>query len=153
MQYWLMKSEPETYGIDALEAMPNKIDHWDGIRNYQARNMMRDDMQVGDQAFFYHSNCKEPAIVGLMQIHRLAYPDFTALDSNSAYYDPKATQENNKWVMVDVQHLKTYSSPLTLRAMRNNPKLSSLKILQKGSRLSITPVSQAHFEVICDLVI
>ena len=104
MQYWLMKSEPDVYGFDDLKK--EKKDHWDGIRNYQARNFMRDQMTKGDLAFFYHSNCEEPGIAGIMKIHRAAYPDFTAFDPKEKYFDPKSDASNPRWYMVDVQYVR-----------------------------------------------
>ena len=104
MNYWLIKSEPDAFSIDDLKNSPGKKDHWDGIRNYQARNFMRDDMQKGDQVFFYHSNCKEPGIVGIAEIVSGAYPDHTAFDANEKYFDPRSKPENPCWLMVDVRY-------------------------------------------------
>ena len=103
MNYWLMKSEPDAFSIDDLIGMPDKTEHWDGIRNYQARNMMRDQMQLKDQVFFYHSNCRVPGIVGIAEVVQTAHPDYTALDPNSKYYDPKASEDNPRWYMVAVK--------------------------------------------------
>lgn len=153
MQYWLMKSEPETFGIDHLIAMDGKTEHWDGIRNYQARNMMRDDMRKGDLIFFYHSNCTPPGIVGTMKVVKEAYPDHTAFDPKSNYYDPKSSPENPRWFMVDVKFQKKFKQMITLEQLRQEPALSSMKILQKGNRLSITPVSKTEWEYIMDLAL
>ncbi len=147
--YWLMKSEPSTYGIDDLAR--EGTDHWDGIRNYQARNFMRDGMKNGDLAFFYHSNCREPGIVGIMEIVREAYPDFTAWDPEGPYYDPRSTPENPRWLMVDVRHRETFPRPVTLAELRRHPELESMRILQKGNRLSITPVSPEEWAFIVEL--
>ncbi len=147
--YWLMKSEPSTYGIDDLAR--EGTDHWDGIRNYQARNFMRDGMKVGDLAFFYHSNCLEPGIVGLMEVVREAYPDFTAWDPESPYHDPRSTPEAPRWLMVDVRHLETFRRTITLAELRRHPELADMRILQKGNRLSITPVTPDEWKFILTL--
>lgn len=148
MNYWLMKSEPDAYSIDDLRNQPGKCDHWDGVRNYQARNFMRDDMRIGDRAFFYHSACKEPAIVGMMEIISDPYPDFTALDPESNYFDPKSSEQNNRWVMVDVKFIKKFRNPLSLRAMKQIPKLEGMRLLQRGNRLSIMPVTQKEWQIV-----
>jgi len=123
-QYWLMKSEPDAFSIDDLKAMPNRTDHWDGIRNYQARNFMRDDMSKGDLAFFYHSNCDEPGIVGVMQVVSEAYPDHTSLDPDEKYYDSKSTPDNNRWVMVDMKYRKKFKRTITLKELKSDRKLT-----------------------------
>ena len=150
MNYWLMKSEPETYGIDHLKK--DKIVPWDGIRNYQARNMMRDGMKKGDLAFFYHSNCKVPGIVGIMEINKEAYPDFTQFDENSNYYDPKSTQENPRWILVDVKFKKKFNDVISLHELKTYPELEEMLILRKGNRLSITPVEKSQWDFILQLV-
>ena len=141
MSYWLMKSEPETYSIDDLVAQPRKTDHWDGIRNYQARNFMRDQMVKGDLAFFYHSNCVEPAVVGMMEIVGKAYPDHTQFDSQEKYFDPDSPSDNPRWLMVDVRFRRKFSNIVTLRAMKAEKRLSDMRLVQRGNRLSILPVS------------
>jgi len=146
MNYWLIKSEPDAFSIDDLRNMPGKKDHWDGIRNYQARNMMRDDMKKGDMAFFYHSSCPVPGIVGTVEIVREAYDDHTALDPKSNYYDPKATEENPRWCMVDVKYRKKFKQIITLAALKQNKKLSEMTLLKKGNRLSIMPVSASEWK-------
>ena len=151
MNYWLMKSEPSTYGIDHLMAMPNQTDHWDGVRNYQARNMMRDDMRVGDHALFYHSNCKQPGIAGIVKIARTSYPDFTAFDPESPYYDPKSTEDNPRWFMVDVKFVRKLKHMITLETLKRQPELEGMQLLRKGNRLSIMPVSQDYWETILQL--
>ena len=151
MQYWLMKSEPDVYGIDHLAAAPDATTAWWGVRNYQARNFMRDRMQVGDQAFFYHSSCAEPGIAGIVEVASRAYPDDTQFDPASDYYDPKATRENPRWFHVDVKLVrKTQLVPLA--ELRRHPALAGLRILQRGNRLSITPVSAAEWRFILRLV-
>ena len=140
MKYWLMKSEPDVYGIDHLCAEKRKTDHWDGIRNYQARNFIRDEMKKGDLAFFYHSNCEEPAIVGLMEIVREAYPDYTAFVANEKYFDAKSDPDNPRWFMVDVRFKKKFKSPVTLKALKEEKALAQMRLVQRGNRLSILPV-------------
>lgn len=152
MAYWLFKSEPATFGIDHLAACDKMIDSWDGVRNYQARNFMRDQMKTGDRGFFYHSNCAEPGIVGMVKIVKEASPDLTALDQGDCHYDPKATMENPRWVMVDVQLVKKFKRTITLKELRDHPGLTSMTILQKGNRLSITPVTQTEWDIISALV-
>jgi predicted RNA-binding protein with PUA-like domain len=151
MQYWLMKSEPDVYGIDHLAAAPDATTAWWGVRNYQARNFMRDRMQVGDQAFFYHSSCAEPGIAGIVEVASPAYPDDTQFDPASDYHDPKATRENPRWFHVDVKLVrKTRHVPLA--ELRRHPALSGMRILQRGNRLSITPVSAAEWRFILGLM-
>ncbi len=145
MNYWLFKSEPDAFSIDDLKAMKGKKDHWDGIRNYQARNLMRDDMKKGDLGFFYHSSCKVPGIVGTVEVVREAYPDYTALDPESKYYDPKASEENPRWVMVDVKFKSKFDKVLSLEYLRTIDELSDMVLLRKGSRLSIQPVTEAEW--------
>ena len=123
MNYWLMKSEPDVYSIDDLFAQPHRKDHWDGIRNYQARNFMKNDMNVGDLAFFYHSNCDEPAVVGIMEIVRSAYPDHTAFDPHEHYFDSKSDADNPRWFMVDVRFKKKFRQSVSLKDIRLNKKL------------------------------
>lgn len=152
MPYWLMKSEPDVFGIDHLKAEPKKTDHWDGIRNYQARNFMRDDMNKGDLAFFYHSNCKEPGIVGIMEIVREAYPDFTAFDANSKYFDARSDPDHPRWVMVDVRYKRKLKRVVTLRELKDNAsKFGDFQLLKKGSRLSIMPVTKKQWDAILKL--
>jgi len=146
MAYWLMKSEPDAYGIDDLER--DRREPWDGIRNYQARNMMRDDMRVGDKAFFYHSNCKEPGVVGIMKIASEAYPDPFQFDPDSKYYDPKSDPDNPRWLLVDVEYIKTLKRTITLKEIKANPALDGMILTRKGNRLSIMPVSDEHWDAI-----
>ncbi len=144
MNYWLMKTEPSVYGIDDLAAQPDQTDHWDGIRNYQARNYMR-QMKKGDRVIIYHSNVKEPGIVGIAEVVREAYPDFTAWDPESKYYDPKSTPENPRWDMVDVRLVERFPRTITLEELKADPELADMKVVQKGNRLSITPVTEAQW--------
>ena len=151
MNYWLMKSEPNAFGIDDLEQLPNQTEHWDGVRNYQARNMMRDEMKIGDLVFFYHSNCKPPGIVGIMQVVREGYPDFTACNPQSKYFDEKSDPQNPRWFMVDIQLVRKFKRLVTLDELKQHPQLAGMKLLQRGNRLSITPVAKEHWEVILGL--
>ena len=148
MNYWLMKSEPGAFGIEDLQALPEQTEHWDGVRNYQARNMMRDDMKEGDLVFFYHSNCPEPAIVGIMQVVREGYPDFTAFDPGSKHFDPKNDPANPRWMMVDVQFVRTLTRPIPLSELKQYPELVGMQLLRKGNRLSITPVTEEQWAFI-----
>lgn len=152
MNYWLMKSEPDTFGIQHLMARPQQTEPWDGVRNYQARNMMRDDMSVGDLAFFYHSNCSEPGIVGIVEIVKAGYPDITAMNPDSPYFDPKATVDNPRWYRVDVKFQRQLTHTITLQAMKQHLALNGMAVLARGSRLSITPVSAVHWKYILSLV-
>ncbi len=152
MNYWLFKSEPDAFSIDDLRSMPGKKDHWDGIRNYQARNMMRDDMKKGDLGFFYHSSCAVPGIVGIVEIVKEAYDDHTALDKKSRYFDPKATKDNPRWCMVDVKFKKKFKSVLSLEQLKAQKKLANMTLLKKGNRLSIMPVEAKHWNTILTLV-
>jgi predicted RNA-binding protein with PUA-like domain len=149
MNYWLMKSEPETFSIQDLQQCNGQTHCWDGVRNYQARNFMRDAMQHGDLAFFYHSSCKIPGIVGIIAIASDAYPDHTAFDPESKYYDLKSTPEKPRWIMRDVKLVEVFKRIITLDALRQNEKLQDLRILKPGNRLSITPVTKEQWQAIC----
>ncbi|MBC62000.1 MAG: EVE domain-containing protein [Zetaproteobacteria bacterium] len=151
MNYWLLKSEPNVFSIDDLKKQPQKTDHWDGVRNYQARNFMK-EMKKGDLAFFYHSNCDEPGIVGLMTVTKEAYPDHTAWDKKSQYYDPKSTKETPRWYMVNVTYKKTFSRNISLKELKLKKDLEDLPLIRKGNRLSIMPVSKKSWESILSLV-
>lgn len=151
MHYWLMKSEPGTFGIEDLAAKPDQTEHWDGVRNYQARNMMRDAMQCGDQVFFYHSNCPQPGIVGIMEVVRAGYPDFTACDPASKYYDAKSDSSNPRWFMVDVRLVRQFKRTITLSELREIPQLDGMTLLRKVNRLSITPVTKQQWDFILTL--
>ena len=147
MRYWLMKSEPDDVSIDDLAAMPKKTVAWYGVRNYQARNFMRDQMQVGDLAFFYHSSCPEPGIAGIVRISKAAYPDASQFDKKSKYYDAKATRDVPRWVNVEVTLVeKTRLIPLA--ELRDTPQLATMRLLQRGNRLSITPVDPREWSFI-----
>ena len=149
MRYWLMKSEPSDVSIDDLAGFPNQTVDWYGIRNYQARNFMRDQMKIGDGVLFYHSNCEQPGIVGIAEVSTQAYPDRLQFIKGHKYFDPKATQETPRWFNVDVKLVRK-TRPLSLKEMRDIPELANLRILQRGSRLSITPVDPRDWEFIME---
>ena len=153
MQYWLMKSEPSTFGLEHLAAAPRRTTAWDGVRNYQARNMLRDQMRKGDQAFLYHSSTEVPGIVAIMQIARAAYPDPTAFDRKDHHYDPDSDPNNPRWFMVDVQLKRRLARTITLEELRayENKELKGMVLLRRGNRLSITPVEAAHWKFILTL--
>jgi len=151
MNHWLMKSEPDVFGIEDLMKRPGKTEPWDGVRNYQARNMMRDDMKKGDLAFLYHSNCKEPGIAGIMKIVREGYPDHTAFDAKQKYFDPKSDPDNPRWYMVDVHHVRTLKRVITLTELKTHDELSELPLVRRGNRLSVMPISKTHWDFILSL--
>ncbi len=151
MHYWLMKSEPDVFSIDDLGRVRGATTAWWGVRNYQARNFMRDQMQLGDQAYFYHSSCPQPGIVGIVEVCRLAYPDATQFDPASEYYDPAATSRKPRWFNVDVKLVRK-TRLLEIREMREHAALADMRVLQKGNRLSITPVSAAEWKKITHLL-
>lgn len=146
-QYWLMKSEPDVFSIEHLRERPGRTEHWDGVRNFQARNFMR-AMRRGDLAFFYHSSCPEPGVAGIVEIVREAYPDFTAWDPRSPYHDPRSTPEKPYWYMVDVRFKRRLGRLIPLAELRANPKLEHMRLLARGNRLSILPVTPAEWEAI-----
>jgi len=145
MNYWLMKSEPDTFGIDDLINRPGQTEHWDGVRNYQARNMMRDGMKQGDLVFFYHSNCTDPGIVGIMQVVKEGYPDFTACDPLAKYFDPKSNADQPRWFMVDVKFVRKFKRAISLKELRHCPELADTPLLQRGNRLSIMPLNERQW--------
>ncbi len=149
--YWLMKSEPDVFSIDALRASPGKKTIWEGVRNYQARNMMRDDMHKGELAFFYHSNCAEPGIAGIMEIAKQGYPDYTAFDPKEKYYDPDSDPDKPRWFMVDVRFKRKLKRVITLTELKGHKRLANMRLLQKGNRLSVMPVSAAEWKHILKL--
>ena len=148
MRYWLMKSEPDEVSID--DALQQKVVAWVGVRNYQARNFMRDAMQVGDGVLFYHSSCAEPGIAGLAEVASTAYPDPTQFDANSKYFDPKSKQEEPRWMLVDVRATKK-TRLINLAELRDTPELADMQILKRGNRLSITPISPDEWQTILSL--
>ena len=151
MKYWLMKSEPDVFGIDDLKNAPGKTEPWEGVRNYQARNMMRDDMKTGDLAFLYHSNCKEPGIAGIMEIVREGYPDMTAFDSNAKYFDPKSDPSNPRWYRVDVRYIRKLKRIITLSELKEHSEVTGLPLVRRGNRLSVMPVSAQQWKFILTL--
>ena len=151
MAYWLMKSEPDVFGVDDLMKAPGKTEPWDGVRNYQARNMMRDEMKKGDLVFFYHSNCKEPGIAGIMKIVREGYPDHTAVDPREKYYDARSDPDNPRWYMVDVKHVRKLKRVITLTELKTHPQLAELPLVRRGNRLSIMPVTKKQWDFISGL--
>lgn len=150
MQYWIMKSEPDVFSFDDLKKRPDKKEPWNGVRNYQARNFMRDDMKVGDVVLFYHSSCPIPGIAGLAKVASQAYPDDTQFDAKSEYYDEKATKEKPRWFLVDVAFHKDIPF-ITLEELKKHKELENMRLLQKGNRLSILPVSPEEYEFIMSL--
>jgi len=147
MHFWLMKSEPDVFSVDHLAARPNRTEPWTGVRNYQARNFMRDEMRPGDLAFFYHSSCPEPGIAGIVRISGRAYADATQFDSASEYYDPKATRDQPRWFNVDVTLVRK-TRLFSLQELRSRPELASMLVLKRGNRLSIMPVSRREWRAI-----
>ena len=145
-RYWLMKSEPHVYPWEQL--LEDGTTHWDGVRNYQARNLMRDEMRMGDLVLFYHSNCKPPHVAGIARVCKEGYPDHTAQDPSSNYFDPKATQEDPRWMMVDIEPVIELSK-VELSDLRLNPELEGMPLLRRGQRLSVQPVPPEHFEIVC----
>ncbi|HMX30387.1 MAG TPA: EVE domain-containing protein [Blastocatellia bacterium] len=147
MRYWLMKSEPTCFSIDDLAKAPKKTTCWDGVRNYQARNFMR-EMAKGDLVFFYHSNAEPPAIAGIAEVVKTAYPDHTALDPNEQHYDPKATPEKPIWEMVDIRLVRKFPASLGLEELRAVAALQKMELLRRGSRLSVQPVTAAEWKAV-----
>lgn len=148
MRYWLMKTEPTVFSLDDLRNEPHSTDHWEGVRNYQARNYMRDDMKKGDRVLFYHSNCEVPGVAGVAEVTKEAYPDFFSWDPTSRYFDPKSTPEKPKWFMVDLIWKQAFKRKVSLKDMRANPRLKNMKVLQKGQRLSILPLTKDEFDTV-----
>ena len=150
--YWLFKTEPSTYSIDDLKEAKQGKDIWDGVRNFQARNFLRDDVKKGDLVFIYHSSCKTPGIAGLAKVIREKCPDPTSWDKLSSYYDPKSTKENPRWFMVEISFVKKFKSFISLELLKSIKELNDFQLLKKGNRLSIMPVSKEHSDVIKGLL-
>lgn len=148
MKYWLMKSEPDVFSFDDLKKRPKKTEPWNGVRNYQARNFMRDEMSVGDLILFYHSSCEIPGVAGIAKVSSKPYPDSTQFDPKSEYYDPKSTQENPRWFLVDVTFEMNLDQHVALEELKKHKKLEEMRLLQRGNRLSILPVTREEFEFI-----
>ena len=152
MNYWLIKSEPEAFSIDDLKRAPGKTEHWDGVRNYQARNFMRDDMRQGDLVFFYHSNCAVPGIVGIAEVASGAYPDHTAFDPLDHHYDAKSDPDNPRWMMVDIRYKRKLKRVISLTELKQHEKqLADFALIRRGNRLSVLPVSKQQWDFILGL--
>ncbi|MDX1931782.1 MAG: EVE domain-containing protein [Capsulimonadales bacterium] len=149
MNYWLIKSEPSVFSIDDLARVG--VTCWDGIRNYQARNYLRDGMRVGDRVLFYHSNADPPAVVGIAEVVREAYPDSTALDPEHPHFDPRSTPENPIWLMTDIGFVAKFSSAVPLERLKDEAELSGMAVIRRGMRLSVQPVTEAHFRRVCEM--
>jgi predicted RNA-binding protein with PUA-like domain len=154
VQYWLLKTEPDSFGIDDLERAPRRTTSWDGVRNYQARNMLRDQMQRGDQLFLYHSSCETPGITGILQVVKTGYPDPTAFDRKHHHYDPDSDPKNPRWYQVDVKLVRRLPRVITLVELREHAqaRLKGMVLLRPGNRLSVMPVSETHWRVITSMV-
>jgi predicted RNA-binding protein with PUA-like domain len=150
-RHWLLKSEPESFSFDDLLASPRKTTCWDGVRNYQARNFMRDDMKKGDLVLFYHSSVDPAEIVGIAEVVRESYPDHTAFDAKDSHFDPKSKSDAPTWMMVDIRAVRRLATPLALGQLRGVKGLESMVLLQRGSRLSVQPVSAEEWEIVCNL--
>lgn len=148
MNYWLMKSEPDVFSFEDLKACKNQTEPWDGIRNYQARNFMRDEMQIGDLVLFYHSNTNPPGVAGIAEVASAAYPDPTAFDKKSNYYDAKSDPEKPRWMLVEVKYKQDLKRYVPLDEIKTIPECSEMRLIQRGNRLSITPVTKAEFQAI-----
>jgi predicted RNA-binding protein with PUA-like domain len=152
MSYWLMKSEPDAFGLEDLKSRPKQTEPWDGVRNYQARNFMRDRMKVGDQVFFYHSNCKVPGIVGIAKVASKPYPDPTQFDPDSKYYDPKSDPDEPRWTLIDVKFVRDLKRTLSLAEIKEHTDaLGDFALVRKGNRLSIMPVSESQWDYLLGL--
>lgn len=150
-RYWLVKSEPDCFSYDDLLAAPNKTTFWSGVRNYQARNFMRDQMKKGDGVLFYYSGAEPPGVVGTAEVAKEAYPDFTARDPKDDHFDPKSSEENPIWYMVDIKAGRRFANFLSLKDLRNARALEQMELLKRGSRLSVQPVSPTEWDVICEM--
>lgn len=146
LKHWLIKSEPNVFSIDDLAK--SKITHWDGVRNYQARNFIRDEMKIGDKVIFYHSNAEPPAVVGICEIVKEAYPDSSAFDPEDSHYDPKSKKDSPTWFMFDVKFVKKFSKPVSIAEIKANKKLLKMSLVQRGNRLSVMPITKDEFEEI-----
>ena len=149
MKHWLMKSEPDTFSIDDLKR--KKREAWDGVRNYQARNFMRDEMRPGDPVFFYHSNCAEPGIAGVAEVASDAYPDPSQFDPKSKYFDPGSSRDNPRWMLVDVKFVRKLKRVITLDELKNHAAIAEMRLLRKGNRLSVMPVEAPEWRYILEL--
>jgi predicted RNA-binding protein with PUA-like domain len=150
-RYWLMKSEPDSFSIYDLERAPNQTTFWDGVRNYQARNFLRDDMKVGDGVLFYHSGAEPPGVAGVAEIVREGYPDHTAFDPDHKYYDPKSALAKPTWFMTDIKLVRVFPTVLPLEVIKRTPGLENMAVVQRGSRLSVQPVAKREWDIIMKL--
>jgi predicted RNA-binding protein with PUA-like domain len=150
-KFWLIKSEPSEFSIDDLEKSKNQTTYWDGVRNYQARNFIRDEMKIGDKVLFYHSNTEPNAIVGVCEVIKEAYPDHTQFDSKHVHYNPKANKKDPTWFMIDIKLVKKFKRLVTLEEIKANPKLAKMRLVQRGNRLSIMPVTKDEYDEIIRL--
>ncbi|HMI55199.1 MAG TPA: EVE domain-containing protein [Gemmatimonadaceae bacterium] len=150
-RYWLLKSDPESFSFEDLWNSPNRTTHWDGVRNFQARNYLRDEMKKGDLAFFYHSGGSDPGVLGIVEIVREGYPDHTASDPRDPHYDPRMKSGESQWYMVDIRAIERLARPVTLSEMRMNPELEGMPLLQKGNRLSVQKVGAAEWNAVLAL--
>jgi predicted RNA-binding protein with PUA-like domain len=151
MNYWLMKSEPDVFSFQDLKKRPKQTEPWNGVRNYQARNFMRDDMKIGDLILFYHSSCEVPGVAGVAKVSSIPYPDSTQFEKKSEYYDEKATKENPRWFLVDVSFEEDLKNFVSLEELKKHAQLKDMRLMQKGNRLSILPVTKNEFEFILKL--
>lgn len=150
-KYWLIKSEPDVFSIDDLANAEKKTTYWDGVRNYLARNYMRDEMKIGDKVLYYHSNCDLMGVAGVCEVVKESYPDFSAFDPNDPHYDPKSKEDNPTWYMIDVKFVEKFKNIVPLSEIKNNPKLSEMKLIQRGNRLSVMPVTKMEYDEILDM--
>ena len=147
-KYWLVKSEPEVFSLNDLKQSKNQTTYWDGVRNYQARNFLRDELKKGDQVLFYHSGSENLAVMGICEVVKEGYPDHTQFEPDNDHYDPKADPKNPTWIMVDIKFVNEFKNPVTLEAIRANPKLKNMRLIQRGNRLSVMPVEKSEFDEI-----
>ncbi|MCH1930558.1 EVE domain-containing protein [Shewanella sp. A25] len=148
MNYWLMKSEPDEYSIDDLRTAPNQTEMWHGIRNYQARNFIRDDLRIGDLIFYYHSSCKVPGVVGIAEVTSEAFPDPTQFNPESPFYDPKSTTEKPRWMSIDIRFVEKFEDVIPLTLIKSKPHLANMYLVSKGSRLSVQPVTAEEWQAV-----
>lgn len=148
MQYWLFKTEPDAFSIDDLAAKPKQTEHWDGIRNYQARNFLRDQIKLGDQVFVYHSSCDKVGIVGIAEVVKEGYVDHTQFDPEAKYYDPKASQDKPRWYMVDIKLKQKFKQNLSLKEIKQMEDITEVGLVKKGQRLSVMPVPESEFKLL-----
>ncbi|MBN7819098.1 EVE domain-containing protein [Bowmanella yangjiangensis] len=151
MRYWLFKTEPDAFGINDLISRPEQTEHWDGVRNYQARNFLRDQIALGDQVFIYHSSCDEVGIAGVAEVVKAGYVDHTQFDPESKYYDPKSSQDKPRWYMVDVKFVRKFDRVLSLQSIKANPALADMQLVQKGNRLSVMPVEADEWNILLEM--